>query len=234
MVRARVRRRTRAAAALVLLAAAVTLAVGVPSVVARARAARYPVAAAELARAEHELAALPVRARAPSDGYTRERFGQAWEDVDHNGCDTRDDILRRDLEKPTYKSGDSDCTVESGVLHDPYTGHTIDFRRGPDSAAVQIDHVVALADAWQTGAQDLAATARLALANDPANLLAVDGPANQDKSADDASTWLPPNTGYQCAYVVRQLRVKAAYGLWVTPAEHDAMSRTLRTCSVVP
>ncbi len=207
---------------------------GVPYVVAHARAARYPVAATELDRAERELAALLVRDRASSDGYTREQFGQAWEDVDHNGCDTRDDILRRDLQNPTYKPGGDACTVESGALHDPYTGRTIDFRRGPDSAAVQIDHVVALADAWQTGAQDWPATTRLALANDPANLLAVDGPANQDKSADDASTWLPPNHGYRCAYVVRQLRIKAAYGLWVTQAEHDALARTLRTCIVVP
>ncbi|MGC5165213.1 HNH endonuclease family protein [Luteimicrobium sp. DT211] len=226
----RARRRTRTAGALVALAAVVALASGVPYVVAHARAAHYPVAAAELVRAERELAALPVRERASSDGYTREQFGQAWEDVDHNGCDTRNDILRRDLEEPTYKSGGDTCTVESGVLRDPYTGHTIDFRRGPDSGAVQIDHVVALADAWQTGAQDWPADKRLALANDPANLLAVDGPANQDKSAGDASTWLPPNAGYRCAYVVRQLRVKAAYGLWVTRAEHDAMARTLRGC----
>ncbi|GMA23890.1 hypothetical protein GCM10025864_16490 [Luteimicrobium album] len=211
----------------------VAAATGVPYVVAHARAARYPVAATELTRATRELADVPVRDRAPSDGYTREQFGRAWEDVDHNGCDTRDDILARDLTSVTYTSGSGDCTVASGVLHDPYTGRTIDFRRGPDSAAVQIDHVVALADAWQTGAQDWPAATRLAFANDPANLLAVDGPANQDKSADDASTWLPPNPGFRCVYVVRQLRVKAAYGLWVTRAEHDAMARTLRTCATV-
>ncbi|MFC8731098.1 HNH endonuclease family protein [Luteimicrobium sp. NPDC057192] len=228
------RRRTRLATALALLAAVVAVAVGAPYVVAHARAARYPVAEAELARARQELADLPVRDRASSDGYAREQFGQAWADVDHNGCDTRDDVLRRDLATPTYKTGGDICTVESGTLHDPYTGRTIRFRRGPDSAAVQIDHVVALADAWQTGAQDLPPATRLALANDPANLLAVDGPANQDKSAGDASEWLPPNAGYRCAYVVRQLRVKAAYGLWVTRAEHDAMARTLRTCAVVP
>jgi len=228
------RRRTRAAVALTLLAAVVAVAAGAPYLVAHAQASRYPVAEAELARARHELADLPVRDRAPSDGYSREQFGEAWSDVDHNGCDTRNDVLRRDLGNVTYNSGGDACTVETGILHDPYTGRTIRFRRGPDSAAVQIDHVVALADAWATGAQDWPAATRLALANDPANLLAVDGPANQDKSAGDASEWLPPNAGYRCAYVVRQLRVKAAYGLWVTRAEHDAMARTLRTCVVAP
>jgi hypothetical protein len=122
--------------------------------------------------------------------------------------------------------------VLTGILDDPYGGATIDFVRGPDSAAVQIDHVVALSDAWQKGAQQWSADTREEFANDPANLLAVDGPINQAKGAGDAATWLPPSTGYRCAYVAQQIRVKAAYGLWVTQAEHDAMDRQLDTCVV--
>ena len=95
---------------------------------------------------------------------------------------------------------------------------------------MQIDHVVALSDAWQKGAQQLTEAQRLSFANDPLNLLAVDGPANQQKSDGDAATWLPPNKSYRCDYVARQISVKSSYGLWVTRAEHDAMARVLGDC----
>jgi hypothetical protein len=181
------------------------------------------------AEALAQLAKLAVRGPASMAGYRRDRFGPAWADVDHNGCDTRDDILARDL---TGVRRDSDgCTVRSGSLHDPYTGRTIAFRRGVrTSAAVQIDHLVPLANAWRTGARSWTADKRQRLANDPANLLAVDGPANESKGDQDASTWLPPAAGYHCAYVVAQVRVKTTYGLWVTQAEHDAIARVLHGC----
>ncbi|WP_240630333.1 GmrSD restriction endonuclease domain-containing protein [Specibacter cremeus] len=178
------------------------------------------------------LATLPVKGRAPKTGYSRDQFGQAWADVDHNGCDTRNDILARDLTGTTTKPGTHGCVILTGSLADPYTATTIAFRRGTStSAAVQIDHVVALSDAWQKGAQRLTAAQRTALANDPLNLLAVDGPTNQAKGDGDAATWLPPNKGYRCDYVARQISVKATYGLWVTAAEHDAMARVLADCT---
>ncbi|MDD1476319.1 GmrSD restriction endonuclease domain-containing protein [Arthrobacter sp. H16F315] len=178
-----------------------------------------------------ELATIPVKGRAPKTGYSREEFGQAWADVDRNGCDTRNDVLRRDLTALALKPGTGECVVLSGVLNDPYTGTLINFLRGSTtSAAVQIDHVVALSDAWQKGAQQLTAAQRLSLANDPLNLLAVDGPNNQQKSDGDAATWLPPNKAFRCDYVARQISVKSGYGLWITQAEHDAMARILGGC----
>ena len=177
------------------------------------------------------LETLPIKGRAPKTGYSREEFGQAWADVDRNGCDTRNDILGRDLTAKTFKPGTRDCVVLTGVLADPYTAHTISFIRGPESAKVQIDHVVALNDAWQKGAQQLTADRRKAFANDPLNLLAVDGPSNQSKGAGDAATWLPPNKSHRCEYVARQVSVKAGYELWVTQAEHDAMAKVLGTCA---
>lgn len=177
------------------------------------------------------LETLEVKGRAPKTGYDRALFGQAWADVDRNGCDTRNDILRRDLTSITVKPGTNGCKVMTGVLADPYTGQTINFQQGQStSSAVQIDHVVALSDAWQTGAQQMDATTREAFANDPANLLAVDGPANQQKGDGDAATWLPSNTGYRCTYVSKQIQVKAKYGLWVKPAEKEAMQRVLSDC----
>lgn len=182
------------------------------------------------------LATLAVKGRAPNTGYSRAQFGPAWTDDNddpdgHNGCDTRNDVLRRDLTAVTIKPGSNGCTVLSGTLHDPYTGATIAFTRGTrTSGAVQIDHVVALDDAWQTGAQYWPARRRVDLANDPLELLAVDGPANEAKGAGDAATWLPPNKAYRCAYVARQVAVKARYGLWVTPAERDAIARVLGGC----
>lgn len=160
--------------------------------------------------------------------YEREQFGTAWADVDRNGCDTRNDVLRRDLTATTI---DADgCTVLTGVLADPYTGRRIVFARGKGSALVQIDHVVALAAAWSSGAASWDRRTREAFANDPANLLAVDGPANQDKGASDAAAWLPPDPGFACVYALRQIRVKAAYGLWVTDDERAALDDALDTC----
>lgn len=177
------------------------------------------------------LATLPIKGRAPKTGYDRAQFGQAWADVDRNGCDTRNDILKRDLTGITYTNS-VPCKVQTGTLADPYTGKTISFVRGSaTSSAVQIDHVVALSDAWQKGAQQLTIEQRTAFANDPLNLQATDGPINQQKGDGDAATWLPPNKAFRCEYVARQISVKATYGLWVTQAEHDAMARILGDCA---
>ncbi len=182
------------------------------------------------------LATLQVKGRAPKTGYSRDLFGRGWnDDVDvelgHNGCDTRNDILARDLTQTATKAGTRDCVVTAGVLHDPYTGDTIEFIRGQGTSnAVQIDHIVALSDAWQKGAQQLSSAERLNFANDPRNLQATDGPTNQAKGDSDAASWLPPNRSYRCTYVARQIEVKAAYQLWVTRAEHDTMARLLTGC----
>jgi hypothetical protein len=177
------------------------------------------------------LAGLPVKGRAPRTGYAREQFGPAWSDTDHNGCDTRNDVLRRDLAAYTLKAGTHGCVVLRGTLHDPYTGATIAFVRGrATSSRVQVDHVVALSDAWQKGAQQLSLKRRTAFANDPLNLLAVDGLVNQGKGDGDAATWLPPQRSFRCAYVARQVAVKQRYALWVTAAERDAVRRVLTAC----
>jgi hypothetical protein len=123
------------------------------------------------------------------------------------------------------------CKVQSGILADPYTGTKISFLRGATtSIEVQIDHVVALSDAWQKGAQQLTLEQRTAFANDPLNLQATDGPTNMRKGDGDAATWLPPNKSFRCEYVARQISVKATYTLWVTQAEHDAMANILADC----
>jgi len=177
------------------------------------------------------LVTLAARGRAPKTGYDRALFGQAWADVDRNGCDTRNDVLRRDLTAYVLKPGTNGCLVLSGALHDPFTGTTIAFVRGQStSSAVQIDHVVPLSDAWQKGAQQWSTPRRTAFANDLLNLLAVDGLTNQRKSDGDAATWLPPNKAYRCPYAARQIAVKAKYGLWVTSAERDALARILAAC----
>ncbi|QGH70877.1 DUF1524 domain-containing protein [Pseudactinotalea sp. HY158] len=193
------------------------------------------VAEADGGTALAALATLPIKGRAPKTGYDRDLFGSGWVDIDRNGCDTRNDILARDLTVTTVKPGTAGCVVLTGVLDDPYTATTIDFRRGQGtSRAVQIDHVVALSDAWQKGAQQLDDATRRRFANDPLNLLAVDGPANQAKGDGDAATWLPPNKGFRCTYVARQVAVKTSYDLWVTQAEYDAIGRVLQACPDEP
>jgi len=180
------------------------------------------------------LDSLTVQDAATRDGYDRESdFGSAWKDVDQNGCDTRNDMLQRDLENFEFSPGET-CEVASGTLDDPYTGQTIAFKRGKNSGDVQIDHVVALMNAWTTGAADWDKDKRVQIANDPLNLIASDGPANMGKGAKDASEWLPENQAYRCEYVARQIAVKAKYELWVTPAEHDAMEDVLTSCPAEP
>jgi hypothetical protein len=197
-----------------------------PGVTANAQAP-----AGDAANALVQLESIPVKGRAPKTGYTRGEFGPAWADTDRNGCDTRNDILARDLTNETFKQGTINCVVMTGTLADKYTGTTITFRRGLDTSSdVQIDHIVALSDAWQKGAQQLSADQRKELANDPLNLMAADGPTNGAKGDKDAATWLPPNKAFRCEYVTRQTTVKAKYALWVTQAEHDAIVGILEGC----
>jgi hypothetical protein len=177
------------------------------------------------------LETLAVKGRAPKTGYTRAQFGPAWADVDRNGCDTRNDILKRDLTSITYRAKTRNCVVESGTLVDRYSGETINFVKGNiSSMEVQIDHVVALSNAWQTGAFKLTADQRKALSNDPLNLFAVKGRLNSQKGDGDAATWLPPLKSFRCSYVAQQIAVKAKYSLWVTAPEKAAIVSILAKC----
>lgn len=180
--------------------------------------------------AKARLSELTVRAAGSMTGYSRKRFGTPWKDVDQNGCDTRNDILARDLKQIVLAAG-SDCVVVGGTLRDPYTASTIDFVRGTrTSSKVQIDHVVALAAAWRTGAAGWTPDRRLAYANDRFVLLAVDGPTNGSKGDRDAAQWLPPNVSYYCRYVARQIAIKTRYRLWVTRPERKQLRLVLTGC----
>jgi uncharacterized protein DUF1524 len=184
--------------------------------------------------ARRQLEDLPVKAWDRTRDFNRARFGEPWSDdvnveFGHNGCNTRDDILRWDLVDLRVRPGT--CFAQSGVLHDPYTGQTIVFVRGPDSSsAVQIDHVVSLADAWYKGARSWNAQRRRDFANDPRNLLAVGAQPNFDKAFRDAAAWLPPNSAFRCEFVARQVEVKTDYQLWASGREKDTMRRVLRDC----
>lgn len=225
-------RRTAAAVTAAAVTAAAALAVPPPAV-----ADDTGISTSDVATALTALDGIPTKGRAPKTGYSRSQFGQAWTDdvsvqFGHNGCDTRNDILRRDLTDITIKPNTRGCVVLSGILNDPYTGQSVTFERGAKSSEeVQIDHVVPLSNAWQTGAQLWDEAKRRDFANDPRNLQATYGPINQAKGDADAATWLPPNTAFRCTYVSRMVTVKALYGLWVTPPERDAMVRVLSSCA---
>jgi len=173
------------------------------------------------------LNSLAVKGRAAKTGYTREQF-PTWSDLNHNGCDTRNEILNRDLTQVLFKAGTKDCKVTSGLLIDPYSGKVITF--SSVKSTIDIDHVVALSNAWQTGAAYFDKSKRQLIANDPLNLLAVDYSLNRQKGDGDAATWLPPRKSYRCDYVARQIAVKAKYSLWVTGPEKDAIIKILEKC----
>lgn len=182
-------------------------------------------------------------AKARPGGYDRERYFGGWAS---NGCGsatTRDTILARDL-KGAVKN--PRCQVTSGTLADPYTGRTIQFRRGRNtSSAVQIDHVVALLDAWESGARDWDQAKRVQYANSPDVLLASDGPANmakgsgldvngtalyrpQDSGAPDV--WMPDNKAYRCDYMAKRATIKSKWGLTMTPREKQQTVSVLSQC----
>lgn len=173
---------------------------------------------------------LPVKGRAPKTGYSREQFPH-WKDPDKNGCDSRNDILKRDLTKVVFKEGTNNCKVIAGTLLDPYSNKVIAFDLNKSSSTIDIDHVVALSNAWQTGAFQLTLDQRTNFANDPLNLLAVDFKLNRQKGDGDAATWLPPYKSYRCTYVARQVSVKTKYKLWVTAPEKTAIANLLKSCA---
>ena len=172
------------------------------------------------------LERLEVKGRAPKTGYSREEFYKNWPNVD--GCSLRQRIIKREFGESAVLDG---CDVVAGEFEEPYTGKYLKFNSKAEiSKGIQIDHVVALSDAWQKGAQYMEKSVRYEMATDPLNLLAVDGPANQGKSDGDAATWLPPNKKFRCQYVARQVSVKYKYKLWVTEAEKTAIHDILVTC----
>ena len=176
--------------------------------------------------AAETLEEIAVKGRAPKTDYSRDQFGADWKTI--NGCSMRNIILQRDLEGVVT---DNECNVISGILYDPYTGKEIIFHRGSStSGQIQIDHVVALSDAWQKGAQQMTYQQRIDFANDPLELMAVDGSANQQKSGSDAASWLPKNKSFRCEYVSRQIAVKKKYSLWVTMSEKTAILSILDKC----
>jgi Protein of unknown function (DUF1524) len=197
-------------------------------------AVALPAGTPDYDNARAQLAALPVKGWDRQTDFSRYRFGEPWSDdvnveFGHNGCNTRDDMLRRDLTRLAVRPGT--CYAQNGVLIDPYTGESIAFVRGPESSeAVQIDHVVSLSDAWYKGARDWDEQRRRDFANDPHNLLAVGAKANFDKAFRDANAWLPPNAAFRCDFVARQVAVKTDYRLWVSANEKRAMAAVLDDC----
>ena len=172
------------------------------------------------------LERLEVKGRAPKTGYKREEFYSGWPTVE--GCNLRQRIIRREFGDSAVVDG---CNVMAGEFDEPYTGaHMVFKTREEISKGIQVDHVVALSDAWQKGAQYMEADVRRKIATDPLNLLAVDATANGNKSDGDAATWLPPNKKFRCQYVARQVSVKYKYGLWVTEAEKGAIAGILTSC----
>ncbi|PWG66622.1 deoxyribonuclease [Bifidobacterium callitrichidarum] len=215
---------------LLVLAAVIGVTVGLMLPQVSSEAARMTGGYTATGSAADTLNRLIVDDNQNASGYDRDSFGFREEDTDGNGCDAREDVLARDLTDVQYKYAGS-CEVASGTLDDPYTGKTIHFVRGrTTSAKVQIDHVVALENAWQSGARDWSTVERRQFGNDQYNLLAVDGPANQEKGSASAAYWLPTNGDYRCDYVARQIGVKDKYHLTVTSSEKDAMLAVLHTC----
>lgn len=182
------------------------------------------------------LETLEVKPLDTSSNYDRELFGEPWADIDRNGCDTRNDMLLRDVENTTVEP--NECKVLRGTLLDPYSGKTVEFDQSKGGGGgIDIDHVVALSAGFKTGGASFSSEKKLQFANDPLNLISSASGPNRAKGDKDASEWLPANAGnpaFNCIYVARQVAVKAKYTLWVTPAEEGAMRNVLKDCPAEP
>jgi len=183
--------------------------------------------ASDKSRARTLISKVATKGRGPKTGYSREQFGYAWMDnapgvaFAHNGCDTRDDLIKRDGTNVRYRSG-SKCVISSMELYDPYTGRKIDWTK-THASTVQIDHVMPLSYDWQMGAAHWSKDKREAIANDPLNLIPVDGPSNSAKGDSGPASWLPPSSVIRCSYAVRIAQVSLKYALPVTTADKQAM-----------
>ena len=201
-----------------------------------AGADHVPAGTLDAVAARAALGTLRIGSKGSLAGYERDcgsgggcAFGPAWADVDHNGCDTRNDVLHRDLTGIRVRPGTNDCVVVAGTLADPYTGTTVQFTKA-QADKVQIDHVVPLAAAWMQGAAAWTPTQREQFANDPGNLLATESGPNEAKGDGTADEWVPPAAGFGCDYARVIVTVKQRYGLSVTRAELGALGRLLGTC----
>lgn len=184
-------------------------------------------------RAIAALDCLSVKGPAGRSDYSRKgKYGNDWIDTDHNGLDTRTDVLLSSLTDIAYVPGKKK-EVASGSLWDPYTGKTIRFLKGSgpnQDGGVQVDHLIALEKAHQTGAGSWTQERRIAFANDRANLILVSTAMNRQKSSSDAASWVPPYKPYRCAYAALQVQVMGTWGLWVTPPAKEALLRYLASC----
>lgn len=210
-------------------------AAGVIAAVAAAAALLLPTLGADAGASPVTLPSATSASSQPSPGataaadYSRDHFGPRWADVDRNGCDTRNDILSRDLIDVVYKPGTNDCVVLTGILHDPFTGETVTFTRISEGyQPVQIDHIIPLAVAWSSGADSWTAEQRERFANDPANLQATT--ANQSKGDSTPSQWLPAGDAAACTYSTRYLEVVVDYALEISAADRSALDRALTRC----
>ncbi|WP_416979157.1 HNH endonuclease family protein [Streptomyces sp. T028] len=182
---------------------------------------------ADKAAGRRLIGELTVKGRGPKTGYDRDEFGYAWMDtadgvpLARNGCDTRNDLLRRDGRDLRFRTG-SDCVVIAMTLHDPYTGTTIEWRK-QQASEVQIDHVVPLSYSWQMGSSRWPESKREQLANDVLNLIPVQGRANSAKGDSGPASWLPPDKQIRCAYAIRFAQVALKYDLAVTTADKATM-----------
>jgi len=184
-----------------------------------------PVPNEEDSRAVLVAQTLVERGRSASTNYSRDAFGSAWKDVDRNGCDTRNDILARDFSTVIFKAGTNECKVVGGTWTDPYSNETYTFTEPPSGA--QIDHVVALKNAWEMGADMWTDEKRTEFANDPLNLVVTVASLNAQKSDSNAASWLPPFKPGRCEFIARVVAVKFKWQLFVTSAEKAAMLNIL-------
>lgn len=189
--------------------------------------------AARYSAASVTLETLAVKGKGAKTGYSRDEFGAEWSDIDHNGCDTRNDMLARDLTGTTIKDGTKGCVVTAGTLvYEPYLGvANVQFIKGDADHGLDVDHVVALGNVWVSGGSSWDEAKRTQVANDPLNLLMVDPGQNRGKGDRNAAEWLPKNNSFRCTYVSTQIEVKAKYAMSVTEAEKAAMVAELGKCA---
>jgi len=195
----------------------ILVATGLVAVPTAAQAATY---SAPLSQA---IAELPVAGEVRT-GYDRDLF-RLWVDADGDGCSTRNEVLVQEAEEaPSVGSG---CALTGGRWYSYYDGAS---QTAP--ADLDIDHMVPLAEAWDSGARSWASATREAYANDLGDyrtVVAVTDSVNQTKSDQDPAEWLPAQQ--QCRYLREWVAVKHRWSLSIDSAEKSALTSLASGCS---
>ncbi len=193
----------------------------------------YTVTEQDLGVLEEKVSSLKVRRNEKSiPEYSRDSLPTDWKDLDGNGCNTREDILKKYTSE--YTGRFDGCKIKSGKFYDYYNGKFLRYDKSVDTGGgIQIDHIVAIGNAWISGGYKWGKDEWISYINDEEVLIPTSSKTNREKSDKDITEWKPANNSYLCTYAEKQVEIKDKYKLTVTEKEKAELKSILNNDCVV-